>query len=132
VDVLGDASPERYRFALDTVAADPNVDGLLAMLVPLAGLDVKAMAEAVVSLARGTQKPVLACFMGETLMANGIGILRSHGVPNYRFPEPAASVFRAMADYRDVRTRPIPEFAEFEVNRVATRAVIDKAWARDE
>jgi acetate---CoA ligase (ADP-forming) len=129
VDVLGDASPDRYRFALTTVTADPNVDGLLAMLVPLAGLDVKAMAEAVVSLERETQKPVLACFMGETLMANGIDILRSQGVPNYPFPEPAASVFRAMADYRQVRTRPIPEFVEFEVDRAATRAVIDAVWA---
>ncbi len=127
VDVLGDASPERYRFALETVTADPNVDGLLAMLVPLAVLDVKAMAKAVVSLAGKTQKPVLACFMGETLMAEGIGILRSHGVPNYPFPEPAAGVFRAMADYRGIRARAIPEFVEFEVNRAATRAVIDKA-----
>ena len=129
VDVLGDASPERYRFALETVAEDLNVDGLLAMLVPLAVLDVKAMAEAVVLLASNTQKPVLACFMGETLMADGIDILRSHGVPNYPFPEPAASVFQAMADYRRICARPIPEFVEFEVNRPATRAVIDKAWA---
>jgi acetate---CoA ligase (ADP-forming) len=129
VDVLGDASPDRYRFALGTVTADPNVDGLLAMLVPLAVLDVKAMAEAVVSLERETQKPVLACFMGETLMADGIDILRSNEIPNYSFPEPAASVFRAMADYRHIRARPIPEFVEFEVDRTATRAVIDAAWA---
>ncbi|MGD8491032.1 MAG: acetate--CoA ligase family protein, partial [Anaerolineae bacterium] len=129
VDVLGDASPDRYRFALETVTADPKVDGLLAMLVPLAVLDVRAMAESVVSLAKETTKPVLACFMGETLMADGIDILRTHGVPNYPFPEPAARVFRAMADYRNVRSRPRPEFVEFEVDRIATRAVIDKAWA---
>ncbi|MBN1138237.1 MAG: acetate--CoA ligase family protein [Anaerolineae bacterium] len=129
VDVLGDASPDRYRFALETVIADPNVDGLLAMLVPLAALDVKAMAEAVAALSDETQKPVLACFMGETLMADGIDILRSHDVPNYSFPEPAASVFRAMAEYRDIRARPIPESVKFEVNRAATRMVIDQAWA---
>ena len=129
VDVLGDASPDRYRFALRTVTADPNVDGLLAMLVPLAGLDVKAMARAVVSLTGETKKPVLACFMGETLMADGIQILRSHGIPNYAFPEPAAHVFRAMADYRHIRARPMPEFVEFDVDRAATRAVIDTAWA---
>jgi len=129
VDVLGDASPDRYRFALETVTADPNVDGLLAMLVPLAVLDVKAMAEAVVSLASKTQKPVLACFMGETLMAPAIQILRSHGVPNYPFPERAACVFRGMADYRRIRARSVPEFVEFEVDQAATRAVIDQAWA---
>jgi acetyltransferase len=129
VDVLGDASPDRYGFALETVSADPNVDGLLAMLVPLAVLDVQGMASAVVSLANKTQKPVLACFMGETLMSAGIDMLRSHDVPNYPFPEPAANVFRAMADYRRIRTRPIPEFVEFEVDHAATRSVIDNARA---
>jgi acetyltransferase len=67
--------------------------------------------------------------MGETLMAAGIEILRSHGIPNYLFPEPAAGVFRAMADYRRIRARSIPEFVEFEVDQAATRALIDKAWA---
>ncbi|MFN2289829.1 MAG: acetate--CoA ligase family protein, partial [Anaerolineae bacterium] len=129
VDVLGDASPNRYRFALEAVIADPNVDGLLAMLVPLAGLDVRAMAGAVVSVTRETEKPVLACFMGETLMADGIQILRAHDIPNYAFPEPAAHVFRAMADYRRVRARPVPEFVEFDVDRAATRAVIDTVRA---
>jgi acetyltransferase len=99
------------------------------MLVPLAGLDVRAMAAAVVSLVSETEKPVLACFMGETVMADGIRILRAHDIPNYAFPEPAAHVFRAMADYRCIRARPIPEFVEFEVDRAATRAVIDSAWA---
>jgi acetyltransferase len=34
VDVLGDARADRYRFALEKVAADPNVDGLLVLLTP--------------------------------------------------------------------------------------------------
>ncbi|MEA3350906.1 MAG: CoA-binding protein, partial [Chloroflexota bacterium] len=32
VDVLGDALADRYRFALEKVAADPNVDGILVVL----------------------------------------------------------------------------------------------------
>jgi acetyltransferase len=131
VDVLGDALPDRYRFVLETVAADANVDGLLTILVPLAVLDVKAMAEAVVSLASETQKPVLACLMGEARMTVGIDILRARGIPNYPFPERAACVFRAMADYRRIRARSISRFVEFEVDRAATRAVIDKALAEE-
>ena len=34
VDVLGDARADRYRFALERVLADPNVDGLLVLLTP--------------------------------------------------------------------------------------------------
>ncbi|NIV33310.1 MAG: hypothetical protein GWN58_28845 [Anaerolineae bacterium] len=129
VDVLGDATPDRYRSALLSVAADPNVDGLLAMLVPQAVLDIKAMAEAVVALVENTGKPVLACFMGEKRMVPGIEILTAHGVPNYSFPERAAQAFRAMADYREIRARPVPEFVEFDVDRAATRAVLDQARA---
>jgi acetyl coenzyme A synthetase (ADP forming)-like protein len=131
VDVLGDATPNRYRFALETVAADPNVDGLLAMLVPQAVLDIEAMAEAVVDLAEYTHKPILACFMGEKRMVPGIKILRAHDVPNYLFPERAAYAFRAMADYREIRARPLPEFVVFDVDQAVTRAVLDEARAQD-
>jgi acetyltransferase len=129
VDVLGDATPDRYRFALETVAAAPNVDGILAMLVPLAALDIESMAEAVVALADRTPKPVLACFMGEARMEAGIKLLMAHGVPNYSFPERAALAFRAMAKYRRIRARPNPEFATFDVDQAATRVVLDKVRA---
>src|SRR5262245_3495171 len=36
VDILGDADPERYGKAIDTVAVDPNADGLLVILTPQA------------------------------------------------------------------------------------------------
>jgi acetyl coenzyme A synthetase (ADP forming)-like protein len=129
VDLLGDATPDRYRFALETVAIDPNVDGLLAMLVPQAVLDIAAMAEAVVDLAEHTHKPLLACFMGEKRMAPGAEILMAHDVPNYLFPERAAYAFRAMADYRRIRARPVPEFVVFDADRTATRSVLDAARA---
>jgi len=129
VDVLGDASPDRYRFAIETVAADPNVDGLLVVLTPQAATDIEATAKAVGGIADQTQKSMLACFMGEVRVEAGIDILAAHGVPNYPFPERAARVFRAMADYWDIRARPIPKFVEFEVDRAATGAVFDQARA---
>jgi len=129
VDVLGDASSNRYRSALKTVAADPNVDGLLVVLTPQAVTDIEAMAKSVSDIADQTQKPILACFMGEARVKAGLDILAAHGVPNYPFPERAARVFRAMADYWDIRARPIPEFVEFEADRAATRAVFDQARA---
>ena len=129
VDVLGDATPDRYRYALETVAADSNVDGLLAVLVPQAVLDTKAVAEAIVSLESHLDKPILTCFMGEARMAAAIDSLTAHGIPNYPFPKRVAQVFRAMADYQEIRKRPIPKFVTFDVDEAATRTVIDKARA---
>ena len=39
VDVLGDASPERYKAAIDACLKDKNVDGILVLLSPQAMTD---------------------------------------------------------------------------------------------
>jgi acetyltransferase len=124
VDVLGDARSDRYRFAIETVAADPNVDGILAILTPQAMTDIEATAQAVANLKIG--KPILACFMGEARMQTGVAILTAHGIPNYPFPERAARAFRAMADDRQIKALPDPEFATFNVAGEVAREVIDR------
>ncbi len=39
VDIIGDASPERYAKALEIAAKDPNSDGMLVILTPQAMTD---------------------------------------------------------------------------------------------
>ncbi len=126
VDVLGDAHADRYRFALDIVAADPNVDGVLVVLTPQAMTEIDDTAWAVCEITGKIDKPVLACFMGEARVTNGIEILTKNGVPNYPFPERAARAFRAMADYRQIKTRPLPEFAHYDVDRQAVRQTLER------
>jgi acetyltransferase len=127
VDVLGDAGPDVYRFAMETIAADPNVDGLLTVLVPQAVLDTRTTAEVVADLSKTIDKPILACFMGERRMAPAIDILTQHSIPNYPFPKRAAMVFRALANYREIRARNLPEFESFAVDQRATQKVLDTA-----
>ncbi|HLE14437.1 MAG TPA: acetate--CoA ligase family protein [Anaerolineales bacterium] len=126
VDVLGDARADRYRFALEQVIADPNVDGLLVVLTPQAMTEIEATAQAVGESARDTEKPILACFMGEARVEAGIDLLQSMDIPNYPFPERAALAFQSMSEYRKIRERPAPEYVTFEVDQRAARAVIDR------
>ena len=126
VDVLGDARADRYRFAMDEVAGDPNVDGILVLLTPQAMTEIDATAQAICDLSGKIDKPVLACFMGEARIQSGIEVLTRQGVPNYPFPERAAQAFRAMADYRQIRTQAPPEYASYDVDRSAVRHVIDQ------
>ena len=126
VDVLGDARADRYRFALETVSSDPNVDGVLVVLTPQAMTEIEATAHAVGELSENLDKPVLGCFMGESQVEPGIAILQGYDVPNYPFPERAAHAFKAMSEYRQLRARPQPEYATFDVNREAVRAVFQK------
>ena len=129
VDVLGDARADRYLFAIEKVISDPNTDGLLVVLTPQAMTEIEATATAVGELSHQKQKPILACFMGEARVAEGIDILNQSGVPNFPFPERAALAFRAMADYQAIKARPLAQYKRYEADQAATRKVIDSIRA---
>ncbi len=64
IDIIGDASPERYAKALEVAADDPNSDGLLVILTPQAMTDPTATAEALKDYAGTFDKPLLASWSG--------------------------------------------------------------------
>ncbi|MGD8366452.1 MAG: acetate--CoA ligase family protein [Desulfobacterales bacterium] len=101
VDVIGDASQDRYESALQAVIADEGVDGALVILTPQSMTNARGTAEAVVRTARTTHKPILCCFMGIVDVSPGVKYLQSHGYPVFRFPENAAKAFGAL--YRHFR-----------------------------
>lgn len=131
VDVLGDARADRYNLALETVAADPNVDGLLVVLTPQAMTEIEATADAIGALAQSTDKPIITSFMGEAKVESGVDRLEKSGVPNYPFPERAALAFKAMSEYRQVLSRPSPEYLEFEVDQQTVHEVFIRVRAQD-
>ncbi len=126
VDVLGDARSDRYAFAIEKVSKDPNVDGILVILTPQAMTEVDSTAKTICEVASRIDKPVLACFMGESTVRDGIDILTRNGVPNYPFPERAALSFKAMYDYTHIQTRPLSEYKSFNVNNQTVKEVFEK------
>ncbi|HET90198.1 MAG TPA: CoA-binding protein [Chloroflexi bacterium] len=120
VDVLGDAMADRYEQAIRLVLHDAQVDGVMVILTPQAMTEIEETAHAVGQMAQESDKPVLACFMGEARVDAGIDVLWQYGVPNYPFPERAAAAFAAMSGYRRERERPIfrPEPSEVCIPRV--------------
>jgi acetyltransferase len=100
VDVIGDAKEDRYQAALDAVAADPNVDGVLALTTPQAMTENEKFAEVVGQTAKRTGKPFFTAFMGEASLEKARVVLRNHGIPQYPYPEPAVKTFEAMFRYR--------------------------------
>jgi acetyltransferase len=127
VDVLGDAKADRYQFALEVVTKDPNVDGILVVLTPQAMTEICDTAKSIGEISQKTEKPVLACFMGEATVEEGIQVLREYNVPNYSFPERASLAFRAMSQYRTITQRKDPIYERFEVDNQVISQVIDGA-----
>ena len=127
VDVLGDARADRFRFALEQVVEDAHVDAVVVILTPQAMTQIEETAQVVIEIASQADVPVLACFMGEARVEAGARILRSHDLPNFSFPEQAGLVLKAMSQYRQSLSEPLPEFETFEVDRSAVRRTFDRA-----
>lgn len=129
VDVLGDARSDRYRFALEQVMADPNVDALMVILTPQAMTEIVATAQAVIDVAAEAAIPVIACFMGESRLAPAAAMFKAQRVPNFPFPERAALVLKAMSTYRQFAAEALPDFERFAIDRAAIRQVFDRVLA---
>jgi acetyltransferase len=99
VDIIGDASPERYARALEIAAGDPNSDGMLVILTPQAMTDPTKIAETLRPLAKQEGKPVLASWMGGVDVAAGEEILNHANIPTFPYPDTAARAFNYMWRY---------------------------------
>ena len=106
VDMIASADGKDYRMALDALFADANVDALICIFVPPVMIDELAVAEAIIDARGGTDKPLLACFMGPGEGMAGSARLKSAGIPVYTFPEEIANVYRMMHKYNVWRARP--------------------------
>jgi acetyltransferase len=99
VDIIGDASPERYAKALEIAAKDPNSDGILVILTPQAMTDPTRIAEQLKPLARQEGKPLIASWMGGVDVAAGEEILNRANIPTFPYPDTAARAFNYMWRY---------------------------------
>jgi acetyltransferase len=99
VDVLGDADTERYIKAIEIVSADPNTDGVLAIVTPQGMTDPAAIAKGLARFKNLSGKPILASWMGAAKMAEGEAILNAGGIPTFRYPDAAARTFYYMWRY---------------------------------
>jgi acetyl coenzyme A synthetase (ADP forming)-like protein len=95
IDMIATASPDDYRRAVPLLLADPGVDALIAMFIPLSVTNTFDVATALAAAAHGSDKPVLATFFG----APGIGP-QVAPIPCYDFPETAIPALAHASAYR--------------------------------
>ena len=132
VDILGDASPERYAQALEVAATDENSDGLLVVLTPQAMTDPTETAEALKAYAQSYDKPILASWSGGQDIAAGESILNKAGIPTFMYPDTAAEAFAYMWKYTDnlkalYETVSLPPEEASSIDREAASAIIQEA-----
>jgi acetyl coenzyme A synthetase (ADP forming)-like protein len=127
IDVLGDALPDRYQFALDVVLDDPNVNAVVVLLTPQAMTDTVGTAQAIVSVVqKKNKKPVVAAFLGASKVAEANIVLRNGKIPQYDSPEAAVLTIKVMADYVRWLARPKRVVKLFSVNRHKAETIIER------
>jgi len=111
VDVIGDATRDRYENALATVISDSNVDAALIILTPQSMTDAIGTAEAIVEISKQNRKPLVCSFMGIVDVSEGVNLLQKHSVPVYTFPENAASALgKLYMATRWLNRRQLPQY----------------------
>ncbi|MEE4260364.1 MAG: GNAT family N-acetyltransferase, partial [Bacteroidales bacterium] len=99
VDVLGDATPERFAKATEIVLDDNNVDAILVILTPQAMTDPTGTAKAVAQLSATTSKLIMAAWLGGVSMRGGVEVFTEAGIAVYTTPEQAISAFMTLSKY---------------------------------
>ena len=99
VDILGDASAERYSKALDITIKDPASDGCLAILAPQGMANPTEVAKQITSRSERPQGPILAAWMGGNTVSEGARLLSRAGIPAFPFPDEAARAFTYLWEY---------------------------------
>jgi acetyltransferase len=129
VDIIGDATHERYEAAIRDVLLDESVDGAIVILSPQAMTNILQTAEIVPRVVKDIDKPVLCSFMGIVDVSEGIRYLEEHGIPNYAFPEAAVRTMATTAFYGNLLGLERREIRRVAADRDTASVVIEKKLA---
>ncbi|MCF8109356.1 MAG: CoA-binding protein, partial [Desulfohalobiaceae bacterium] len=124
VDILGDASAERYVQAVNTLE-NTETDGLLVILNPQAMTDPGQVARDLSPVLSGKPFPVLTSWMGGRYVEKGIEIFNQAGISTFDTPEQAVRSFKYLHDY----TRNLKKLTEIPP-RVPERLHFDRDAAQ--
>jgi acetyltransferase len=123
IDIIGDATAERYRKTLEVILADDLIDAVLILLTPTAAIDVVETAEAIVALAKTADKPIITSFMGERKVRPGRTIFQENSIPTFGYPEEGVAALNAMFRYRQWLNEPEKALESVEVSLPTVRQI---------
>ncbi|MBK5092411.1 MAG: acetate--CoA ligase family protein [Actinobacteria bacterium] len=125
VDVLGDATAERYTVAVETLLSDRGVDALIVILTPQAMTEVDRTAEEIVKISAGSHKTLICSFMGAESVEKAVSVVESAGIPNVEFPDRAVQVLARMYERSLQKEMPPSKLVRFEVDKERVKQLFE-------
>ncbi|HEY4959061.1 MAG TPA: bifunctional acetate--CoA ligase family protein/GNAT family N-acetyltransferase [Caldimonas sp.] len=132
IDIIGDAPVRRYTETLQAVLDDPEAGAVLFLHAPTAIVRSDDIARACAPIVRGAAGRVMACWLGDSAVAEARSILAEAGAADYETPEEAVRAFAMLATYRRNQALLLetPAASQNVLPMVAAaRSIVDKAIA---
>ncbi|MFX1326703.1 MAG: acetate--CoA ligase family protein [Promethearchaeota archaeon] len=136
VDIIGDATPDRYEFTIKTVFGlnsgqnldDVTTHGALIIVTPQAQTQPFEVAKIVYNISNNhlKDKPLICSFIGGKNIAEGKQYLKQNRIPCYNFPDRAAHSLKTLITRRQFLKRPSLdelEIPSFKVNKERVRDI---------
>jgi acetyltransferase len=100
IDILGDATPERYAKTLEVCLEAEEVGGVIIIFTPQVVTHPSHVATVISEIVkRSNTKPVFTVWMGGRWVEEAIDILNDASIPTYGTPEEAVHAFMHMYSY---------------------------------
>ena len=129
VDILGDATADRFADTIEIVSGDPDVGAVLVVIAPTGVLSFPEVATDLIHLDRALDVPLLVCPMGGQTVQKASDRLSANGIPTYFDPARAVFGLSVLTRHRQLSARPTSDPDEFSVDRSSARDLLEKAIA---
>ena len=127
VDMLASASPEQFAACLQVLLADQGVNGVMVVTPPPPMHTAGAVAKSMIPVIQNSDKPVTIALMGERLIQEAVEHFRAARVPEYRFPERAASALAVLAQHAEyLNNLQENQAANYPVDQEAVQKVLNQ------
>jgi acetyltransferase len=127
VDIIGDASAERFERTIDAVLADPNVGMAIVLACPTATLSFDELAERTTRLQQTHDTPIAGVLMGGTSAQSARETFSDAGIPSYFDPARAVDSLDRLLEYAAISDREYSAPETFEVDEQRVDAVLSRA-----
>lgn len=99
LDIVGDALPNRYEAAVNTLLKEDYISGLIVLQTLQTMTDPIADAKIVVAAKKKyPNKPIICGYMGGLYSKKGHEYLKEHNIPDYNDPRKAAKAMWALVE----------------------------------
>ncbi|MBN9225801.1 MULTISPECIES: GNAT family N-acetyltransferase [Legionella] len=99
IDISEHASPEDYFTVMEACLQDEQSHALLVLLIPTALSQPFKVAKKLIELSKQTNKPILACWIGQQQVKSSWALFAKHEIPHFSSPESAIKACSYLADY---------------------------------